>query len=103
MVRALLLVGFLLPATALADRDLCAKTAKHHGAAIDLDLKSADLHDVLRLLTDVGHTNLVVGDEVAGKVTLRLKRVPWDAAVCTIASVHHLVVTFEDNILLVRR
>jgi hypothetical protein len=34
---------------------------------------------------------------------MRLKRVPWDAATCTIAAVHHLTVTIEDNILVVRR
>ncbi|MDB4958695.1 MAG: hypothetical protein JWO36_6264 [Myxococcales bacterium] len=103
MVRALLFAVILAPAMARADRDLCAKNAKHHGTPIDLDLQQADIHDVLRLLTDVGRTNLVVGDNVAGKVTLRLRRVAWDAAVCTIAAVHHLTVTVQDNILLVRR
>jgi type IV pilus assembly protein PilQ len=102
-MRALLVVALIVPATARADRDLCGAQAKHHGALIDLDLVRADLRDVLRLLTDVGRTNLVVGDKVDGTVTLRLKRVPWDAAVCTIAAVHHLTVTVQDNILLVMK
>jgi type IV pilus assembly protein PilQ len=102
MWRALSIVA-IFAADASADRDLCGPSARHHGAPIDLDLKRADVRDVLRLLADVGHANLVASDDVEGKVTLRLKRVPWDAALCTVAAVEHLAVTFEDNILVVRR
>lgn len=93
----------LLASTASADdfgRDLCSE--RHHGAPIDLDLKNADIHDVFRLLADVGHVNLVVSDEVNGKVTLRLKRVAWDTAACAVAAVHHLAITAQDNVLLVK-
>jgi type IV pilus assembly protein PilQ len=103
MVRALVLAAILAPTAAHADYDLCARDAPHHGAPIDLDVAAADLHDVFRLLADVGHVNLVVSDDVAGKVTLRLKRVAWDLAACTVAKVHHLRVTVDGNILLVRR
>jgi type IV pilus assembly protein PilQ len=103
MLRALAVVAFLVPGLAHADRDLCAPGAKHHGATIDLDLVRADVHDVLRLLADVGRVNLVVGDDVDGKVTLRVRGIPWDAAACTVAAVHHLTITVQDNILLVRK
>jgi type II secretory pathway component HofQ len=85
-------------ATARAD-DLC--TRAHHGAAIDLDVKDADLHDVLRLLADVGHVNLVVADTVAGKVTVKLTHVPWDAAACAVAASHQLAIDVDGNILMV--
>src|SRR5437879_6093586 len=102
MPRALLVVA-VLAAQARADGDLCAPGTRHRGAAIDLDVKAADVHDVFRLLADVGHTNLVVAQEVAGKVTLRLKQVPWDQAACAIAALEHLTITVDGNILLVRR
>src|SRR5262245_33208423 len=47
------------------------------GRAIDLDLKDADVHNVLRLLSDVGNVNIVVPDDVQGAVTLRIEGVPW--------------------------
>ncbi len=103
MLRVLLVAAILAPGVARADRELCARDVPHHGAPIDLDVKNADVHDVLRLLADVGHVNLVVSDDVSGKVTLRLKHVAWDLAACTVAQVHHLRVTVQDNILLVRR
>ncbi|HKA31079.1 MAG TPA: hypothetical protein VKH82_16990, partial [Candidatus Binatia bacterium] len=39
---------------------------------ISLDLQDADVHGVLRLLAEVGGVDVAVGEEVKGKVTLRL-------------------------------
>jgi len=98
-----LALTLLLCSTVAHADDLCAPDAKHHGKAIDLDLQRADVRDVLRLLADTANVNLVVGDDVTGVVTLRVKRVAWDAAACTIAALHHLRITRNDNILLVTR
>ncbi|HEY0476745.1 MAG TPA: hypothetical protein VGD37_04430 [Kofleriaceae bacterium] len=84
-------------------RDLCAHGVAHHGAAIDLDVKGADLHDVFRLLADAGRVNLVVPDDVTGKVTLRLRHVAWDAAACAVAELNHLAIAVDGNILIVTR
>jgi type IV pilus assembly protein PilQ len=89
------------PAAAHAERDLCGRNAVYRGSTIDLDVKNADIHDVFRLLSDVGRVNVVVPDDVSGKVTLRLKRVPWDQVACTVAAVHQLTITIDGNVLLV--
>ena len=47
---------------------------------INLNLYRADIHNVLRLLADVSHTNFVVGEDVKGAVTLSLRNVPWQEA-----------------------
>ncbi|WP_375769300.1 secretin and TonB N-terminal domain-containing protein [Archangium gephyra] len=47
---------------------------------ISLDVTRANVHDVLRMLADVGRLNLVVSDEVQGTVTLSLRNVPWTEA-----------------------
>jgi type IV pilus assembly protein PilQ len=52
----------------------------YSGRRIDLDLKDADIHNILRLLADVGHVNIVTGDDVNGNVTIRMRNVPWDEA-----------------------
>ncbi|MEO8554700.1 MAG: hypothetical protein ABI678_32205, partial [Kofleriaceae bacterium] len=96
-----LALALLLCSTVARADDLCTPAAKHHGKAIDLDVQQADVRDVLRLLADTANVNLVVGDDVTGKVTLRVKHVAWDAAACTIAGLQHLRITRTDNILLV--
>jgi type IV pilus assembly protein PilQ len=53
---------------------------RYSGRRIDLDLKDADIHNVLRLLADVGRVNIVTADNVQGSVTIRMRNVPWDQA-----------------------
>jgi len=102
VLRAVAVVA-ILASSAHAGRPMCGRDAKYHGATLDLDVKNADIHDVFRLLADVGNINIVVPDTVQGKVTLRLKRVAWDLAACTIAAVHKLDVTVNGNVVLVKR
>jgi type IV pilus assembly protein PilQ len=53
---------------------------EYEGRKIDLDFKDADIHNLLRLLADVGGVNIVVPDEIRANVTVRLRNVPWDQA-----------------------
>ena len=99
---ALILV-VLAAAPASAGHDMCRPGTKYRGAPIDLDVKDADIHDVMRLIADVGNINIVVSDEVQGKVTLRLKHVAWDLAACTIGRVQKVQLLLEDNVVLVRK
>ena len=53
---------------------------KYTGQKLSLDFKDADIKNVFRLLADVSGLNIVVTNDVARKVTLRLVEVPWDQA-----------------------
>lgn len=44
---------------------------------IDIDVKDADVLDVLRLLAEVSGLNLAADPEVSCELTLKLKQVPW--------------------------
>lgn len=57
-----------------------AAAKKYSGRRITIDLQEADIINVLRLLGDVSGDNIVVGEDVKGKVTIKLKNVPWDQA-----------------------
>jgi type II secretory pathway component HofQ len=98
-VRAVLLVA-MLASPAVAD-DLCKGTK--HGAPIELDVKDADVQDVLRLIADVGDINLVVSDDVRGKVTLKLNKISWQSAACALAKLEHLALSFDQGVLLVTK
>ncbi len=54
------------------------RAPKYTGKKISLDLQNADIHNVLRIIADVSGLNIVTSDDVKGRVTLRLKNVPWD-------------------------
>ena len=69
------------------------------GRRIDLDFKDADIHNILRLLADVGHVNVITSDEVSGSVTIRMSNVPWDQALDVILRTKHLGMVREGNLI----
>ncbi|HYP98559.1 MAG TPA: type IV pilus secretin PilQ [Polyangiaceae bacterium] len=69
------------------------------GRRIDLDLKDADVHNVLRLLADVGQVNIVTADNVSGTVTIRMRNVPWDQALDVVLQAKGLGVVQRANML----
>jgi type IV pilus assembly protein PilQ len=101
-VATVLVTLAALTSPAFSDpRDVCARGTRWRGHTIDLDVKGASLHDVFRLLSDVGRINVVVADDVKGALTLRLKKVPWDQALCTVARTRQLRVMADGNVYLV--
>ena len=69
------------------------------GRRIDLDLKDADIHNVLRLLSDVGRVNIVTSDNVTGTVTIRIRNVPWDQAMETVLQAKGLGMVRQGNMI----
>lgn len=53
---------------------------RYRGEPISLDLKDADLVDVLMSFSKIARTNIVIDPGVHGAVTVRLIDVPWDQA-----------------------
>ena len=50
------------------------------GQRINLEFHDIDVRNLLRLLADVSKKNMVVADDVQGKITVSLRNVPWDQA-----------------------
>jgi type IV pilus assembly protein PilQ len=53
---------------------------KYVGKKVSFEFKDIDIHNLLRVIAEVSKKNIVVADDVAGKVTIRLRNVPWDQA-----------------------
>jgi type IV pilus assembly protein PilQ len=75
------------------------KGRRYSGRRIDLDFKDADVHNILRLLSDVGNVNIITSDDVQGKVTIRMKNVPWDQALDVILRAKGLGQVREGNLI----
>jgi len=52
----------------------------YSGRKISIDLQDAEVEHVLRLISEVGGFNLVLDQEVSGRISLKLDQVPWDQA-----------------------
>ncbi|WDT77642.1 MAG: type IV pilus secretin PilQ [Candidatus Manganitrophus sp.] len=71
---------------------------KYVGRRISLDFQDADLANVIRLIADVSNLNIVLGEDVKGKVTLKLINVPWDQALDIILKMNNFGQIREGNI-----
>jgi type IV pilus assembly protein PilQ len=69
------------------------------GQKISLDFQDAEISNVLRLIADVSDLNMVVGDDVKGKITLKLFNVPWDQALDIILKAKGFGQVREGNIM----
>ncbi|MFW5925568.1 MAG: type IV pilus secretin PilQ [Myxococcota bacterium] len=72
---------------------------RYSGRRIDLDFKDADIHNILRLLAEVGGVNVVTGDDVQGAVTIRMRNVPWDQALDVILQAKGLGMVRRGNLI----
>ena len=45
---------------------------------------NADIHSIFRLISHVSKLNIVTGDDVNGKISVRMTDVPWDQALAAI-------------------
>ena len=70
---------------------------------IDINVFEADVHNVMRLLAEVSGANFVIDDDVKGKVTARLRRVPWLKALSVILKSRGLEAAWDGNIIRVAR
>lgn len=72
---------------------------RYSGRRISLDLKDADIQNVLRLLADVSKLNIVASEDVKGTITIKLRNVPWDQALDVILRAKRLDKIRNGNII----
>jgi type IV pilus assembly protein PilQ len=70
---------------------------RFHGEPISLDLKDADLRDVLLTFSKLARLNMVIDPDVRGSVTVRLENVPWDQALEVILKSNGLGYVLEGS------
>ena len=61
-----------------------AASLPYSGRRISLDFVNADIHSIFRLISHVSRLNIVSGDDVSGRVTVRMVDVPWDQALAAV-------------------
>jgi type II secretory pathway component HofQ len=70
---------------------------RFRGEPISLDLKDADLRDVLLTFSKLARLNMVIDPDVRGSVTVRLENVPWDQALEVILKSNGLGYVLEGS------
>lgn len=76
-----------------------AAESRWAGEPISLDVKDADLRDILHTFSQLTGLNMAIDPDVHGSVTVRLHDVPWDQALDLILRTNGCGYVIEGNIL----
>ena len=76
-----------------------APSASNGQRLISFDFKDADVVNLLRILAAESTRNVVIGDDVKGKMSITLRNVPWDLALDTILETRGLRKVEKDGVL----
>jgi type IV pilus assembly protein PilQ len=85
----------------LSGDNIYARGGAYTGEVIQrLEIKNSDIQDVLRLIARTSGYNVVIGDDVSGKIgTLSLTNIPWDQAFTLVLQSKKLGFVKEGNVL----
>ena len=81
--------------------EMARKRKTFTGERLSLNFQDIEVRAVLQLLADFTGLNLVTSDTVGGRITLRLKNVPWDQALDLILKTRGLSMRQTDNVVLI--
>jgi type IV pilus assembly protein PilQ len=86
------------------EEPILTETGKvYTGQKISLDFQDADIRHVFRILHEISGKNFVIGDDVKGRVTLKLDNVPWDQVLGLILEMNKLGHVEEGNVVRVAK
>ncbi len=87
-------------AGAPAEKVVLTETGETYtGQKISLDFQDAGIRHIFRILHEISGKNFVIGEDVKGKVTLKLDSVPWDQVLALITRMNKLGTVEEGNII----
>jgi type IV pilus assembly protein PilQ len=72
---------------------------RYTGQRISIDLQDADVEHVLRLISEISGYNLILDDDISGKISLKLVDIPWDQALDLVLLQRGLGMVIKGNIM----
>lgn len=72
--------------------------SKYVGERISIDVQDAEIQNVLRLISEISGLNLIISDQVQGRITIKLKDIPWDQVLDLVLKTKNLGKEREGNI-----
>ena len=84
-----------------ADLESSGQAFRFKGEKLSLNFQDIEIRSVLQLIADFTDLNLVASDTVSGRITLRLKNVPWDQALEIIMKTKGLDKRLVGNVLMI--
>ncbi len=74
----------------------------YKGRKVTLEFADAEVRKIFQLLSEVSNKNFVLGDDVAGTISIKLVNVPWDQALDIILDTKGLDKREDGNIIIIK-
>jgi len=72
---------------------------EYTGQKVSFDYQGIDIRNALRLISEMSDMNIIMGEDVQGKLTMRLENVPWDQALDIILTSQGLGKEVQGNVM----
>lgn len=72
---------------------------KFYGKPISLQVRDADVRDVIGFIAEESGANIIMSDEVKGNISLKLRKVPWDQALVLVMRSKGLGYVRQSNVI----
>lgn len=79
--------------------DFLSNNQTFYGKKISIETDEVEVREVFKLISDEANVNLILADGVDGKVSVKLKNVPWDQALVLLMKTKKLGYTRSGNVL----
>ena len=70
-----------------------------YGRPISFQAKDADVRDVVNFLSEESGANVVMSDDVNGKISIKLRKIPWDQALVMVMRTKGLGYIRQGNVI----
>jgi len=78
-----------------------AVNASEKDKSLNLDFNDIPVRDVLQMLANINHTNMVLNDAVKGNISLHLEHVSWQQALAVILQEQGLGIENTDHVMMI--
>ena len=83
--------------------EFLAGNVKFFGRPISIQVSDADIQDVINFIADESGVNIVLSEDVTGKISLKLRQVPWDQALVIVMRAKGLGYVREGSVIRITR
>jgi len=88
----------ILPTSSI-DTSPGSENLKFYGRPISIEVRDTPIRDVINLIAEQSGANIVLGSEVEGTITLKLRQIPWDEALLIVMKTKNLGYVRQGSIL----
>lgn len=72
---------------------------KFYGKPISVQFKDADIKDVINFISEHSGANIVMSDRIDGRISVKLRQVPWDQALVSVMRARSLGYVRQGNVI----